>query len=58
MESYYNCLSVKADNLLWLLQDKALEITGEAIEEVKDGFIIRTEKDLEPIKSQLISYAK
>ena len=58
MESYYNCLSVKADNLLWLLQDKALEITGEAIEEVKDGFIIRTEKDIEPIKSQLIAYAQ
>ena len=58
MESYYNCLSVKADNFLWLLQDKALEITGEAIEEVKDGFIIRTEKDIEPIKSQLIAYAQ
>ena len=47
MESYYNCLSVKADNFLWLLQDKALEITGEAIEETKDGFIIRTEKAIE-----------
>ncbi|MBD5164637.1 50S ribosomal protein L11 methyltransferase [Helicobacter sp.] len=58
MESYYNCLSVKADNFLWLLQDKALEITGEAIEEIDKGFIIRTENAIEPIKMQLLAYAK
>lgn len=58
MESYYNCLSVKADNFLWLLQDKALEITGEAIEEIEQGFIVRTEADIKPIKLQLIAYAK
>ncbi|WP_297812128.1 50S ribosomal protein L11 methyltransferase [uncultured Helicobacter sp.] len=58
MKSYYNYLSVKADNFLWLLQNKALEITGEAIEEIKAGFIIRTEKAIEPIKSQLVAYAK
>lgn len=58
MESYYNCLSVKADNFLWLLTDKALEITGEAIEEIDGGFIIRTENAIEPIKKQLIAYAK
>lgn len=58
MESYYNCLSVQADNFLWLLKDKALEITGEAIEEIDEGFVIRTEKSIEPIKAKLIAYAK
>ncbi|MCI5968547.1 50S ribosomal protein L11 methyltransferase [Helicobacter sp.] len=61
MESCYHCLSVKADNYLWLLQDKALEITGEAIEEIENGFLIRTEKSkgyIESLKSQLDTYAK
>ncbi len=58
MESYYNCLSVEADNFLWLLQNKVLEITGEAIEEIDKGFIIRTENAIEPIKMQLLAYAK
>ncbi|WP_299549362.1 50S ribosomal protein L11 methyltransferase [uncultured Helicobacter sp.] len=61
MESYYHCLSIKANNYLWLLQDKALEITKEAIEEIENGFLIRTEKskeEVESLKAQLNAYAK
>ena len=61
MKSYYHCLSVRANDYLWLLQDKALEITGEAIEEVDYGFIIRTEKSqnyVDSIKEKLSAYAK
>lgn len=61
MESCYYCLSVTASDYLWLLQDKALEITGEAIEEIENGFLIRTEKSkeyIEFLKAQFVSYAK
>ncbi|MBX7490546.1 50S ribosomal protein L11 methyltransferase [Helicobacter turcicus] len=61
MKSYYHCLSIKANNYIWLLQDKALEITGEAIEEIENGFLIRTEKSekyVESLKAQLNAYAK
>lgn len=57
----YCCLNIKADNYLWLLQDKALEITGEAIEEVENGFLIRTEKSeeyIEFLKIRLSAYAR
>lgn len=61
MKSCYHCLSVKANNYLWLLQDKALEITSEAIEEIENGFLIRTEKSeeyVESLKIRLSTYAK
>ena len=47
---YYNCLSIKADKFLWLLQNKALEITNEAIEESDNSFIIRTYQDIDAIQ--------
>ena len=54
---YYNCLSIKADKFLWLLQNKALEITNEAIEESDNSFIIRTYQDINAIQEQLQEYA-
>lgn len=54
---YYNCLSIKADKFLWLLQNKALEITNEAIEESDNSFIIRTYQDIKAIQEQLQEYA-
>lgn len=58
MNPFYNALYVKASDYLWLLQDKALEITGEAIEEVDGGFIIRTEQSVSSIKTHLLEYTK
>ncbi|TLD83488.1 50S ribosomal protein L11 methyltransferase [Helicobacter sp. MIT 11-5569] len=61
MKPCYHCLRVEAKNYIWLLQDKALEITGEAIEEIEKGFLIRTEESeeyIESLKAQLKSYAK
>lgn len=57
MESY-NCLNVRVDKFLWLFENKALEITQEAIEENENGFIIRTYEDIDLIKRQLESYGK
>lgn len=54
---YYNCLSIKADKFLWLLQNKALEITNEAIEESDNSFIIRTYQDINALQEQLQEYA-
>ena len=58
MNPYYYCLNVKANDYVWLLQNKALEITEAAIEEIENGFIIRTEEPIEPIKRRLSAYAE
>lgn len=57
MESY-NCLNIKVDKFLWLFENKALEITKEAIEEIENGFIIRTYQDTNAIQKQLEAYSK
>lgn len=52
---------MKTNGYLWLFQDKAMEITGEAIEEVEGGFLIRTEQSreyVETLQGQLSLYAK
>ncbi|MDY4426411.1 MAG: 50S ribosomal protein L11 methyltransferase [Helicobacter sp.] len=54
----YNCLNIKVDKFLWLFENKALEITKEAIEEIENGFIIRTHQDINTIQKQLESYSK
>lgn len=53
MDSLYNCLAIEVDKFLWLFIDKAMELTGEAIEEVEGGFIIRTTQDVEKIEQNL-----
>lgn len=58
MDPCYNSLIVKADNFLWLLKDKALEITKEAIEEIENGFIIRTFSDVRDIRLKLQNFTK
>ncbi|MDE5602894.1 MAG: 50S ribosomal protein L11 methyltransferase [Helicobacter sp.] len=58
MDSCYNSLIVKTDNFLWLLKNKALEITNEAIEEIENGFIIRTFNDTRDIRFELQYFTK
>lgn len=53
MDSYYNCLTVVVDKFLWLFQDKAVELTGEAIEEIESGFIIRTTQDSYELENKI-----
>ena len=46
------------NDFLWLFEDKALEITGEAIEEIDGGFIVRQMTDTDELKKKLQEYAK
>ncbi|MDD6055633.1 MAG: 50S ribosomal protein L11 methyltransferase [Helicobacter sp.] len=58
MGQTYNCLEIKASDYLWLLKDKTLEITNEAILEIDGGFIVYSDKPLEALKNSLSAYTK
>ena len=57
LETYY-CLTIRANNYLWLFADKVLEITQEAIEEIDGGFIVRQTTDTSKLEEKLQEYAK
>ena len=56
MVPLYNCLVIEVDKFLSLFIDKAIELTGEAIEEVDNGFIIRTTLDAYKIEQSLLNF--
>lgn len=57
MDTYYNCLIVHSSDFIEMLEDKAMELSNEAIEQIDKGFILRTQNDTAKIKENLIFYA-